>query len=88
MVDHCATTAEVADEQRSASPGVPPVGEQIHLPGPSYLPVVVAFVVSAFVVGVVVSPVIAVAAAIAFVIATVRWARQARAELASLPLEH
>ena len=67
---------------------VPPATEQVHLPGPSYLPVVVAAGVTLAVVGVVLSVVLIVIGLLVTVFAVVRWAREARAETAELPLQH
>lgn len=67
---------------------VPPATEQVHLPGPSYLPVVVAAGITLAVVGVVLSVVLVAVGLLVTVVAVVRWAREARAEMADLPLEH
>ena len=75
-------------EQQTGDGGVPPRGEEIHLPDPSYLPVIVAAGTTLALVGVVMSFLLAgIGLAIALV-ATVRWVRQTRAEIAELPLEH
>jgi hypothetical protein len=66
----------------------PPPGEPVHLPGPSYLPVIVAFGVTLIVAGVVIQWVVSVAGAIITVIAVVRWIRETREEIGELPLEH
>jgi hypothetical protein len=63
-------------------------GEAIHLPGPSYLPVVVAVGITLAVVGVVLFPVVAVIGLVITVIAVVRWIRETRGEMSELPLEH
>jgi type IV secretory pathway TrbD component len=67
---------------------VPAVGEQVHLPGPSYLPVVVAFGVTLALVGLVIAPIVAGVGVVITLVAVVRWVREARAEMADLPLEH
>lgn len=63
-------------------------GESIHLPGPSYQPVVVAFGLTLAVVGVVLFPVMTVIGLVITVIAVVRWIRDTRREMSELPLEH
>ncbi len=68
--------------------GVPPRGEEIHLPDPSYLPVIVAAGTTILLVGVVISIPLAMFGLIVTVVAIVRWVRQTRAEIAELPLEH
>ena len=66
----------------------PPPSEDIHLPGPSYLPALVALGVTIALVGVVMSWFVFAAGVILFVIPLVLWIREAREEMAELPLEH
>ena len=66
----------------------PEAGEAVHLPEPSYLPVVVALGVTIAVVGVVLNVAIVAIGVVIFVVAVVRWVRQTREEMADLPLEH
>ena len=77
----------MADEIRSDGP-VPPAGEPIHLPDPSYLPVLVALGITLAVVGVVINVVMLVVGILITLVALLRWIRQTRAEMAELPLEH
>jgi hypothetical protein len=68
--------------------GVPPAGEQVHLPGPTYLPAWTAFGITIALVGVILTWVItgigvAIAAA-----AVVRWIGETRDDMAHLPLDH
>ena len=67
---------------------VPPAGEPIHLPAPSYLPVLVAAGITIAIVGVVVNVVLLAIGVLVTLVATVRWIRQTREEIAELPLEH
>ncbi len=67
---------------------VPPPGEPIHLPDPSYLPVLVAAGTAIALIGVVVNLVIFVIGFVITLVAIVRWVRQTREEMAELPLEH
>ncbi len=67
---------------------VPPPGEPIHLPAPSYLPVLVAAGTTIALIGVVINLVLFVIGLLIAVVATVRWVRQTREEIAELPLEH
>jgi hypothetical protein len=67
---------------------LPQPTEEIHLPEPSYVPVVLAFGITIAVVGVVLSWVMVVIGALVAVIALVRWIRQTRAEMSELPLGH
>ena len=66
----------------------PPPSEDIHLPGPSYLPALVALGITVALVGVLLSWFVFAAGVILFVIPLVLWIREAREELAELPLEH
>jgi hypothetical protein len=69
-------------------PTVPPPAETIHLPGPSYLPFVVAVGITITLVGILTGIAIVVIGAIITLTALVRWIRSARDEMAELPLEH
>jgi len=77
-------------EQRPgpAGDGVPPAGEQVHLPGPTYLPAWTAFGVTIALVGVLMSWVIVGIGAVITVVAVARWIREAREDIAHLPLDH
>ena len=75
-------------EEQTQDGEVPPPGEPIHLPDPSFLPVIVAAGTTIAVVGVVLAWfVFAIGAAITLV-GIVRWVGQTRREMAELPLEH
>jgi len=66
----------------------PPVGEQIHMPEPSLLPIVNAFGVSIAIIGITISMVIVVAGLVIFAISTIIWIVKARREFDELPAEH
>jgi hypothetical protein len=66
----------------------PPSGEPVHLPGPSYLPVIVAFGVTLIVAGVVITWFISLAGLLITLIAVVRWVRETRKDIGELPLDH
>lgn len=66
----------------------PPPSEQIHLPGPSYQPVLVAFGVTVALVGVVLSWVLCAIGVVILLLSLARWVRDAREEMAELPLGH
>lgn len=67
---------------------VPPASEHVHLPGPSYLPVVCAAGLTLSLVGVVISYTVAAIGLIITVVSIFRWIRETRADMAELPLEH
>ena len=75
-------------EQQPRDGDVPPRGEEIHLPDPSYLPVIVAAGTTLLLVGVVINLVLAGLGLAITIVAIVRWVRQTREEIAELPLEH
>ena len=68
--------------------GVPPPTEQVHLPGPSYLPVIVAFGTTVALVGVLLSWYVFAIGVVILVISLARWIRDTREEIAELPLGH
>jgi hypothetical protein len=77
-----------AEEQVGAGEEVPPSGEPVHLPDPSYLPVLVALGATFALVGVVVNwALFGIGVAIS-VYCIARWIRSTREEIADLPLEH
>jgi hypothetical protein len=78
----------MADEAEQPDGALPAPTEEIHLPDPSYLPVVLALGVTIIVVGVIKSWVIVAIGAIIFLVALIRWIRQTRDEMSELPLGH
>ena len=77
-----------AGDRRPGSPEVPPRGEAVHLPGPSYLPVVTAFGLTIALVGIVIAWFLVVIGLLITLIAVVRWIRDTRKDISELPLEH
>jgi O-antigen ligase len=63
----------------------PPAGEEIHMPGPSVLPLLLAVGITVALVGVTISPIFIVAGLALAIPVLVRWIREARAELHELP---
>jgi hypothetical protein len=72
----------------SAGDGVPPAGEQVHLPGATYLPAWTAFGITIALVGVVLSWVIAAIGAVIAIVAIWKWISETRRDISQLPLEH
>lgn len=62
--------------------------EEVHLPGPSYLPVWTAFGLTIGLVGILLSWVIAIIGALVALYCVVRWVRETRQDISDLPLEH
>ena len=78
----------MADEVRVSDAQADEPGEAIHLPGPSYQPVLLAFGVTLVVTGVVLFPVVAVIGGVITLVTLFGWIRDTRREISELPLEH
>jgi Cytochrome c oxidase subunit IV len=78
----------MADEVRVSDAEAEPAGEAIHLPGPSYLPVLTAFGTTIAVVGVVIEWWLIVIGGLIAIVAIYLWIRETREEISELPLEH
>lgn len=63
----------------------PPAGEQIHLPGPTALPLVTAIAVTLLVIGTTLSLIISAVGAVLLVGCLVRWIRETRQSISELP---
>jgi hypothetical protein len=66
-------------------PDVPPAGEEIHLPEPSILPMLLAVGITIALVGVTISPILIVIGIGLAVPVLYKWIRSARAEFRHLP---
>jgi hypothetical protein len=66
----------------------PPVGEEIHLPGPSLLPILNAAGLSLAIVGITLGWVLVAVGLTLFLVTTVKWIASTRRDLAELPPEH
>ena len=66
-------------------PQVPPTGEEIHLPGPSLLPLLTTVGVTLAVVGITLSFIFVVAGVVLTVVCAVRWIADTRHEIDQLP---
>ena len=69
-------------------PDVPPPGEEIHLPGGSIQPLLLTVGITVALVGVTTNIFLVIAGAILAVVVVIAWIRDARREIAELPLEH
>ena len=68
-------------------PEVPPVGEEIHLPGPSVLPVLSAIGITLALVGITTYIVFTIAGGLLTLVCVVRWIKETRQEIDELPLD-
>jgi hypothetical protein len=66
----------------------PPVGEELHLPGPSLVPFLNAIGAALALVGLTISLFITYAGLILFVVTLIRWIRDSRRDISELPAEH
>lgn len=68
-------------------PEVPPVGEEIHLPGPTILPVLTAVGLTLFLIGFTTFIEFTVAGGVLTVWCIVSWIKDTRREIDELPLD-
>jgi len=66
----------------------PPVGEEVHMPEPSILPIVNAVGVTLALVGITLSLAVSIIGLTLFLITLVAWIRAASHEMSELPLDH
>ena len=66
----------------------PAVGEEIHLPGPSLIPIASAAGITLIVVGTTLGWIFSIIGGIIFILTTVRWVSDTRRDIAALPEEH
>jgi hypothetical protein len=65
----------------------PPAGEEIHLPGPSILPVLTALGITLTLVGITTFIELTIAGGILTIVCAVRWIKETRREIDELPLD-
>jgi hypothetical protein len=66
----------------------PPVGEEIHLPDNSLIPVLTAVGITVALVGLTTTLLFTIAGGILTLVCIVRWVRDTRRDVSELPLEH
>ena len=69
-------------------PEVPPAGEEIHLPGPSIQPLLLAFGITISIVGITTFFVLVVAGVVLSLGTILVWIRDTRRDIDELPLDH
>jgi len=67
---------------------VPPVGEEVHMPGPSVLPLINASGLALAIVSITLSWWLVAVGLVIFLVTAIRWIADTRREIADLPLEH
>ena len=78
-------TDELAE---STGPEAPPVGEEIHLPGPSMVPLINAFGVAIALVGLALGLWMTYVGLAIFLVSAWRWISHTRRDIDDLPREH
>ena len=66
----------------------PPASEEIHLPGPTILPLVAAIAITLIVVGTTLGWMMSAVGGLILLIVVVRWIRDTRRDMAALPEQH
>jgi hypothetical protein len=68
-------------------PEIPPAGEEIHLPGPTILPLLTAAGITLAVVGVTTSLILVIGGGALTIACVIRWIMDTRREVDELPLD-
>lgn len=68
-------------------PDVPPVGEEIHLPGPSLLPLLTAVGVTLTLIGITTYIELTIIGLVLTVVCVLRWIRDTRHDIDEMPLD-
>jgi|GEM_PF-846503 len=80
-----------AQQQKEAAQapesGLPPVGEEIHVPGPSLLPLITAIGITLMVVGITTVKELSILGSLITVVCVYRWVKSNNEEIDELPLE-
>ena len=71
-----------------ATDRVPPASEDIHLPGPSILPLLVAVAITCSIIGLTLSWWFSIFGVILFIVTVGMWIRDVRRDIDDLPEEH
>jgi hypothetical protein len=75
----------MSDLERTSAP---PAGEEIHMPAPSILPLINAAGLAFAIVSITLAWWLVALGGLVFLVTAIRWIRDTRREIASLPLEH
>ena len=68
-------------------PEIPPPGEEVHLPGPTILPLLTAAGITLAVVGITISLILVIGGSILTIVCVARWIMDTRREIDELPLD-
>jgi Flp pilus assembly protein TadB len=75
------------DTEHSTAP-VPPAGEEIHLPGPTAIPLAAAIAITLIVIGTTLGWWLSIVGGVALVLILIRWVQDTRRDIGSLPEQH
>jgi hypothetical protein len=67
---------------------IPPVGEEVHMPPPSALPLINAAALALAIVSLTISWYLVAFGGIVFLATAIRWIRDVRRDISELPLDH
>lgn len=70
------------------APKAPPAGEEVHLPGPTLIPVIMAIGITLTVIGTTINWLFSIAGVVIFLLTLGRWIADTRRDVAELPEEH
>jgi hypothetical protein len=76
------------DPQPTSTGAAAPVGEEIHMPAPSLLPLVNAAGLALAIVSLTLSWYLVIFGGIVFLWSTIRWVLDVRRDISELPLDH
>jgi hypothetical protein len=66
----------------------PPAGEEIHLPGPTIIPFVMAIGITLIVIGTTITWFLSIVGGIIFLVTLLMWIRDTRRDISELPEDH
>jgi hypothetical protein len=72
----------------SVDPEIPPAGEEIHLPGGTFLPLFLTVGITVLLVGLTTTLILVIVGGVIVLWALIRWVLDARREFSELPAEH
>jgi hypothetical protein len=75
-------------EHVSDPAAAPPIGEEVHMPEPSIIPVINAASLAIAIVSLTLTWILVIAGGIVFLVTTIMWIADVRRDISSLPLEH
>jgi Flp pilus assembly protein TadB len=78
----------MSDHELDQNGTAPPVGEEIHMPAPSIIPLFNAAALALAIVCITLSWVLVAVFGFVFLVTTIRWIADTRRDIAALPLDH